>query len=58
MELHHCGVYLFKGLSELQTVISINRRSLAGRRFSAAHAGRKAKFVAPARGLQCRINLQ
>ena len=58
VEIHHCGMYAFKGLSELQTVMQINLRSLAGRKFPPPHSNKKAKLVAAARGLQCRILLQ
>lgn len=57
MEIHHCGVYMLKGLPQPKTVMQINLSSLAGRTFAPASSRKKAKLIAPARGLCCKILL-
>ncbi|KAK9788833.1 hypothetical protein WJX73_006132 [Symbiochloris irregularis] len=57
MEIHHCGVYMLKGLPQPKTVMQINLSSLGGRTFGPAQSRKKAKLLAPARGLCCRIML-
>lgn len=57
VELHHCGVYLFKGLTEPSTIVQVNRRKWMRRKFPALQMSNKAKLVGPKQGLLCVIQL-
>ena len=56
--IHHCGVYLFKGLTEPATVVQINASSLAGRKFVSEPISKKTRVVGPAQGLLCNVTLR
>ncbi|KAK9791857.1 hypothetical protein WJX73_005571 [Symbiochloris irregularis] len=58
VELHHCGLFHFKGLADLQSVIQVNSVKLAGRTFPAQLPSKKGKLVGPAKGLRCVMVIQ
>lgn len=58
VEVHHCGLYQFKGLLDQQHMIQINSRRMADRVFAKQPPSRKAKCAAPGYGLQCVVMLQ
>ena len=58
VEVHHCGLYHFKGLSELQNVVQINSTQMAGREFPDRLPTKKGKLVGPARGLQFVVTMK
>lgn len=57
VDIVHCGVYHFKGVSDLQTVMQLNTRRLAGRTFSQTPPSHKTRVISGPRGLQvsCRL---
>ena len=57
IQIRHCGVYQFKGLSQPQPLMQINSAALAGRAFPAGAASKKAKQLGPALGPQCSVLL-
>lgn len=56
--VHHCGTCHFKGVSELQTVMSLSIGNLAHRTFPPGYTSNKATLESPFRGLQAIIALQ
>ena len=58
VEIHHHGVYLFKGLTEPSAVIQMSRRKWAARKFPPPQSNRKAQLVGPGLGLLATIQLQ
>lgn len=56
--MHHRGLFHFKGLADLQSVVQINSVKLAGRTFPAQLPTKKGKMVGPAKGLKCVMVLQ
>ena len=57
VELHHHGIYQFKGLSEPAAVVQIVHRKWASRNFTARQSSKKAKVVGPGQGLLAIVKL-
>ena len=57
IQIHHRGMYHFKGLAEPIALMQINSATLAGRSFPGTAPSKKAKQLAPPMGLQCTIVL-
>ena len=57
IQIHHRGVYHFKGLSEPIALMQINSAALAGRRFPDTVPSKKAKQLAEPLGLKCTVVL-
>ena len=52
VDITHCGVYHFKGVPDLQTVMQLSTRRLSGRTFPSNPPSGKTRVMAAARGLQ------
>ena len=57
IQIHHRGVFQFKGLSEPIALMQINSATLAARRFPDTVPSKKAKQLTDALGLQCTLVL-
>ena len=57
IQIHHRGVYHFKGLAEPIALMQINSATLAGRRFPDTAPSKKAKQLAEPLGLKCTVVL-
>lgn len=55
VDIHHCGVLLFKGLSEPANVVQISRSKWAQRTLTALQLNKKAKILGAGKGLLCTI---
>ena len=58
VDIHHLGVWSFKGLLEPTTVVQIGWTKLARRQYPATQLSRKAKMVGASQGLICTVRLQ
>lgn len=58
VQLHHVGLILSKGLTEPTSLVQISRSRWAHRTLTSMLVSKKAKMLAPGRGLVCSFNWQ
>lgn len=57
VQLYHRGLYAFKGVEEIQTIIQLTSTHLAARHYPAGLPSKKGRLVAPAQGLLCTLTM-